>query len=134
MIRDGEDVTIIACGVMVSQAVAAAELLSPKGVHARVVDMFCLKPIDRELIVESAIKTGAVVTAEEHSVIGGLGGAVAEVLTGAGVCAVQEFVGLKDTHAECGSYDQLLKKYGLDAPALAAAAEKAINNKNRKAR
>lgn len=129
VIREGGDATIIACGFMVGQAVKAAEVLAGKGIRVRVVDMFCIKPLDAELIVESARKTGAVVTAEEHSVIGGLGGAVAEVLSAAGTGAVQEFVGLKDTHAECGAYGELLGKYGLDVPALAVAVEKAIGRK-----
>ncbi len=77
VVREGTDVTIIACGLMVSMAVTAAEALAAKGISARVVDMYCVKPIDAELIEKCAKETGAVVTAEEHSVIGGLGGAVA---------------------------------------------------------
>ncbi len=129
VIRDGKDATIIACGVMVGQAVEAAEVLAKKGINVRVVDMFCIKPIDRELILESAAKTGAIVTAEEHSIIGGLGGAVAEVLTSGGAKAVQEFIGLQDQHAECGPYNALLQKYGLDVSSIAAAVEKAISKK-----
>ncbi|MEM1485384.1 transketolase C-terminal domain-containing protein [Oscillospiraceae bacterium PP1C4] len=129
VIREGKDATIIACGVMVGQAVAAAEELAKKGIEVRVVDMFCIKPIDRELILESAAKTGAIITAEEHSIIGGLGGAVAEVLSSVGAQVVQEFVGLQDCHAECGDYRQLLAKYGLDVPALVSAVEKAMTRK-----
>lgn len=129
IIREGKDATIIACGVMVGQAVDAAEVLAKKGIDVRVIDMFCIKPIDRELILESAAKTGAIVTAEEHSIIGGLGGAVAEVLTSGGAKAAQEFVGLNDRHAECGPYTELLEKYGLDVPTLVAAVEKAILKK-----
>jgi len=129
IIREGKDATIIACGVMVGQAVAAAEELAKKGVEVRVVDMFSIKPIDRELILDSAAKTGAIVTAEEHSIMGGLGGAVAEVLTSGGAKVVQEFIGLQDCHAECGAYGELLNKYGLDVPAVVAAVEKAIARK-----
>lgn len=129
VVRDGTDATIIACGVMVGQAVAAAEELAKKGVQVRVVDMFSIKPIDKELILESAAKTGAIVTAEEHNIIGGLGGAVAEVLTAGGAKVAQEFVGLDDCHAECGAYLELLEKYGLDVAAVVAAVEKAIVRK-----
>lgn len=129
IIREGTDATIIACGVMVGQAVAAAEELAKKGVQVRVVDMFSIKPIDKELILKSAERTGAIVTAEEHSVIGGLGGAVAETLTAGGAKAAQEFVGMQDCHAECGAYSQLLEKYGLDVKAVVAAVEKAIARK-----
>ncbi len=128
-LKEGTDVTIIACGVMVGQAVDAAEELAKKGISAQVIDMFSIKPIDRDLIIESASKTGAVVTAEEHSIIGGLGSAVAEVLTSSGACSVQEFVGLKDIHAECGDYKKLLAKYEIDATAIVKAAEKAISRK-----
>lgn len=129
VVREGKDATIIACGVMVGQAVEAAKNLAKKGIEVRVVDMFCIKPVDKELIIESAAKTGAIISAEEHNIIGGLGSAVAEVLTNSGVKVVQEFVGLKDLHAECGSYAQLFENYGLDVPALEAAVEKAISRK-----
>lgn len=129
IIREGADATIIACGVMVGKAMEAAGLLAEKGIQVRVVDMFSIKPIDKDLILESAAKTGAVVTCEEHSVIGGLGSAVAEVLSAGGAKSVQEFVGTQDRHTECGDYNQLLAKYGLDANAMAAAVEKAIARK-----
>lgn len=129
VICEGKDATIIACGVMVGQAVEAAKNLAKKGIKVRVVDMFCIKPIDKELILESAAKTGAIVTAEEHNVIGGLGGAVAEVLTAGKAMVVQEFIGLQDCHAECGAYSDLFKIYGLDVPAIEAAALRAISKK-----
>lgn len=129
VICEGKDATIIACGVMVEHAVEAAGILAKKGISARVVDMFCIKPIDRALILESAAKTGAIITAEEHSIMGGLGGAVAEVLTSGGAKVAQEFIGLHDCHAECGAYSALLQKYGLDAPAVVAAVEKALLRK-----
>lgn len=132
VIREGNDATIIACGVMVGQAVEAAEKLAEQNIYVRVIDMFTIKPVDRELILESSALTGAIVTAEEHSVIGGLGGAVAEVLTSYGGKIVQEFVGVKDCHAECGQYSQLLDKYGLGVDSLVAAVEKAIGRRKEK--
>mgnify|MGYP000853091314 CR=1 FL=1 len=130
VLREGGDVTIMACGVMVDEAMGAADTLAQAGIEARVVDMFFIKPIDRALILESAAKTGAIVTAEEHSVIGGLGGAVAEVLaSGGGSFVPQEFVGLGDTHAECGPYGELFEKYNVSADSIAAAAKKAIARK-----
>ena len=86
--------------VKVSTAITAAEALAAKGISARVVDMYCIKPIDAELIEKCAKETGAVVTAEEHSVIGGLGGAVAEVLAKAGCAVPTEMVGMQDRHGE----------------------------------
>jgi len=129
ILREGKDATIIANGAMVQFALDAAEILAQKGISAGVVDMFCVKPIDKELILDCASKTGAIVTVEEHSIIGGLGGAVAEVLAASNVKAIQEFVGVNDRHAECGPYSALLKKYGLDAEAIAAATERAISRK-----
>ncbi|MCD8198310.1 MAG: hypothetical protein LUE24_14285 [Lachnospiraceae bacterium] len=128
VVREGADVAIIACGLMVSTALKAAEQLAAKGINAKVVDMYCIKPIDAELIVECA-KCGAIVTAEEHNVIGGLGSAVAEVLAKAGCTVPTEMVGMQDCHGESGPYAALLKKYGLDADAVAAAAEKAVSRK-----
>lgn len=129
VVREGSDVTIIACGLMVSTAITAAEALAAKGISARVVDMYCIKPIDAELIDKCAKETGAVVTAEEHSVIGGLGGAVAEVLAKAGCAVPTEMVGMQDRHGESGPYKDILHKYGMDAEAVAAAAEKAVSRK-----
>ena len=129
VVREGSDVTIIACGLMVSTAITAAEALAAKGISARVVDMYCIKPIDAALIEKCAKETGAVVTAEEHSVIGGLGGAVAEVLAKAGCAVPTEMVGMQDRHGESGPYKDILHKYGMDAEAVAAAAEKAVSRK-----
>ena len=129
VVREGSDVTIIACGLMVSTAITAAEALAAKAISARVVDMYCIKPIDAELIEKCAKETGAVVTAEEHSVIGGLGGAVAEVLAKAGCAVPTEMVGMQDRHGESGPYKDILHKYGMDAEAVAAAAEKAVSRK-----
>ncbi|MEL7610439.1 MAG: transketolase C-terminal domain-containing protein [Bacillota bacterium] len=126
VVREGSDVTIIACGMMVSQSLKAAEALSAEGINARVVDMYSIKPIDRALILESAACTGCVVTVEEHNIIGGLGGAVAEALTSGNARVPQVFVGMRDTHAECGQYSKLLSKYCIDATAILRAAQDAV--------
>lgn len=129
MVKDGTDVTIIACGLMVSTAMDAAQELQSKGISVRVVDMYNIKPIDAELIIKCAQETGAIVTAEEHSVIGGLGGAVSEVLAKAGALVPVEMIGMQDTHGESGPYKELLRKYGLDAAAIAGACQKVISRK-----
>ena len=121
IVREGSDATIIACGVMVGQAVLAAEELAQDGISVRVVDMFTIKPIDRELIIESAEQTGVIISAEEHNIYGGLGGAVAEVLAASGVKAIQKFVGVQDVHAESGPYDELLQRYGLGVDSVVQA-------------
>lgn len=118
IVRDGTDATVIACGIMVGHAIQAAEELAKKGISLRVVDMFCIKPLDKELILQCAKETGAIISAEEHSVIGGLGGAVAEVLCEGAAKVPMGFVGTQDIHGECGPYSQLLAKYGLDAAAI----------------
>lgn len=129
VVREGSDVTIVACGIMVGSALEAAKSLEAEGIHAKVVDMWCIKPIDRDLIVESAKATGALVTAEEHNIIGGLGSAVAEVLATEGLGVPVEMVGMKDCHAESGAYSDILKKYGLDTDALVKAAKAAVARK-----
>lgn len=128
-VKDGTDVTVIACGLMVSTAIDAAQELASKGISARVVDMYNIKPIDAELIIKCAKETGAIVTAEEHSVIGGLGGAVSEVLAKAGALVPVEMIGMQDTHGESGPYKELLRKYGLDAATIAGACQKVISRK-----
>ena len=129
VVREGRDVTVIACGILVGFAAQAADELANEGVSVRVVDMFRIKPIDAGLIVESAKKTGAIVTAEEHSIIGGLGGAVCETLCEAGAAVPVTRVGLKDCHAECGPYKKLLAKYGLDKDAVVAAIKDVLAKK-----
>ena len=128
IVREGTDVTVIACGLLTHKAVEAAEMLKDS-LSVRVVDMYSIKPIDRELIVRCANETGALVTAEEHNVYGGLGGAVSEVLAGAGAAVPTEFVGIQDCFTESGPYPELLAKYGLDARAVAAAIESAARRK-----
>ncbi|MCL1997051.1 MAG: transketolase family protein [Defluviitaleaceae bacterium] len=120
IVRQGDDVTIIACGLMVKPALDAAETLATQGVSAQVVDMFCIKPLDKELILDCAKKTKLVVTVEEHSIIGGLGGAVAEVMATGGSGVPQVFIGLNDTHAETGTLNALFEKYGLTADDIVA--------------
>ena len=122
LLRDGSDVTIFATGIMVAKALAAAGELAAAGISARVVNIHTIKPLDEELVIASARKTGKVITAEEHSVIGGLGSAVAEVL--ARSCPTkQAFVGIQDTFGESGSPEDLLEKYGLTAEAIVKAAK-----------
>ena len=120
MVRDGKDATIIATGIMVGEALKAADLLAKEGLDVRVIDMHTIKPLDEEIIVKAAEETGAIVTAEEHTVIGGLGSAVAEVL--AQKCPTKmKIVGVQDTFGESGKPGELLAKYGLTAEDLAAA-------------
>ncbi len=122
-IRDGKDLTVIATGIMVSEAMMAAEKLQEEGLNVRVVDINTIKPIDRDIIVKAAKETGRIVTAEEHSVIGGLGSAVAEVVVRE--CPVaMEMVGQLDTFGESGKPDQLKEKYGMDAEAVIRACRK----------
>ncbi|MDL2300534.1 transketolase family protein [Clostridiaceae bacterium OttesenSCG-928-D20] len=129
VVREGSDVTVIACGLLVHKAIEAAGELEKEGISVRVVDMYSIKPIDRELIIKCAKETGAIVTAEEHSIIGGLGSAVSEVLANAGIGVPTEFIGIQDCFTESAPYAELLKKYGLDAEAVAKAALKAFGRK-----
>lgn len=125
---EGADVTLIACGMMVAVALDAAELLAAEGVSAAVIDMSTIKPIDRALIGEWAGKTGAVVTAEEHNIIGGLGSAVAEVLA-LDKPVPMEMVGIEDVFGESGTAAALVEKYGLTKEHIADAAKRAIARK-----
>lgn len=126
--RGGKDVSVIATGIEVEQALAAAELLAAEGIEASVVNMASIKPIDRELVLAEAKACGAIVTAEEHSVIGGLGAAVCEtVCEGVPVPVIR--VGIKDTFGHSGPAAALVKEFGLDAEAIAEAARQAIKLK-----
>lgn len=127
-LREGTDVTIIATGIMVSLAMEAAEILKKEGLEARVINMHTIKPIDKDIILEAARETRAIVTAEEHNIIGGLGSAVAEVLVES-YPTVMERIGVMDTFGESGNGDELLKKYGLTAENIAVAARKAIGRR-----
>ncbi len=126
-LRRGSDVAIIATGTILRNALAAAQLLQTEGIEASVVNIHTIKPIDEALIVETAKRTGAVVTVEEHSIYGGLGSAVSEVLAQTHPVPM-EFVGATD-FAESGDYDQLLEKYGYGVQAIVNKAKKAISRK-----
>lgn len=123
ILREGKDITIIATGIMVNQAIMAADQLKDKGIEAMVIDMHTIKPIDEEAIVSAAQKTKAIVTAEEHSIIGGLGSAVAEVLAKK-YPTKMAFIGQEDTYGESGKPDELLKKYKMTADDIV---KKAVN-------
>jgi transketolase len=126
VLRDGGQVTLVACGVMVERALAAADLLDRDGVSAEVIDMFSIKPLDVETLLASARRTGAVVTCEEHSVIGGLGSAVAEVL-GERAPLPMERIGVKDAFGTSGEPEQLMERYSLTASDIAAAARRVLD-------
>lgn len=127
-LRHGTDVAIIACGYMVSKALEAAEKLSEDGISAAVVNMSSIKPIDEDLITQMASTTGAIVTAEEHSVTGGLGGAVAEVVCEREPVPVVR-VGMRGKFGSSGKPEELLEYYGMSATAIADAAHRAISLK-----
>ena len=128
VIYPGKDLTIVACGVEVSRALEAAEILRNDGISARVVNMSTIKPIDAELLEKCSSETGAFVTAEDHSVIGGLGGAVAEVLAKSKPSPI-EFIGTQDVFGESGEPDELAEKYGQTAKFIVDAAKKVIDRK-----
>ena len=129
VLREGTDVTLVATGLMVHLALQAAELLAEEGVSAAVIDVHTVKPIDRDLLAKYAARTGAVVTAEEHSVIGGLGSAVAEAV--AETCPVPVVrVGVDDRFGKSGAVPALMEEYGLTAAAIADAARRALSLKN----
>lgn len=126
----GSDVTIMAAGLMVAEAVRAQEVLEAEGVSARVIDMYSIKPLDRAAIARAAAETGAIVVAEEHLVDSGLGVRIAQAV-GEIHPAVMEFVGIQDTYAESGPPQKLLEKYGLVARNIADAARRALQRKKR---
>ena len=128
VIREGSDITIIALGLMVSESLEAAELLKSKGISARVVNMSTLKPIDRDLIISCARETGAIVTAEEHSIIGGLGSAVCEVVSENYPVPVK-MIGIRDMFCMSGTGDELLDYYGLRSTDIARASEDVLTKK-----
>lgn len=128
ILRQGEDVTIIASGIMVNDALDASEILAKEGISAGVVNMFTLKPIDKNLIIKCAEKTGAIVTAENHSIINGLGSAVSEVLS-ENVPIPIERIGIRDRFGQVGSVDYLKKEYGLTVEGIVNSCKKVINRK-----
>ena len=127
-LSEGNDVTIVATGMMVQLALKAKEELSKEGINAKIINIHTIKPIDYELLVKAAKETGAIVTAEEHSIVGGLGSAVSEVVTEEFPVPVVK-VGIKDTFGESGKPDQLLEKYGLTVESIVNSAKRAISLK-----
>jgi len=128
VLREGGDVAIIACGVMVSEALKSADELAGMGIEATIVDMHTIKPLDTELVNSLAEKCGAIVTAEDHSVIGGLGGAVAEYLS-SNLPIPLERVGVNDWFGESGQADEMLELMEISAPYITKSATRAINRK-----
>jgi transketolase len=127
-VMDGKDVTVIANGLLVAQAILAAESLEAEGLSVRVIDMHTVKPIDRQAIERAASETGAIVVAEEHLVDGGMGVRVAQVVAETQPCPM-EFVGIQETYAESGQPEELLEKYGLVAKNVAQAVRKVVARK-----
>lgn len=128
IVRDGSDVTVFAIGDLVARALDAAEELTEENISLRVVDLASIKPIDRELVIQCAKETGAVVTAEDHNIYGGLGGAVAEILA-AELPTPMEFVGVADVFGSSGDPKVLADKYDIDATAVINAAKKVLKRK-----
>ncbi len=128
VLREGTDVTIVGCGQMVSFCMDAAEKLQDEGISAEVINMSTIKPLDTETLIASVSKTGCCVTAEEHSIIGGLGSAVAEALCDS-TCIPLERIGTKDTFGESGKPADLMVKYGLTVDDIVAAAKKSVSRK-----
>jgi transketolase len=129
VLREGTDVTIVATGLMVHKALEAAETLSKENINARVVNLHTIKPIDKDLLVRCARETKCIVTAEEHSIYGGLYGAVSEVLSKE--CPIpMNAVGVEDTFTESGDYEQLLEKYGLSAKNIVAKVHETLGSSN----
>ncbi|HIZ16072.1 MAG TPA: transketolase family protein [Firmicutes bacterium] len=128
MLHDGDDVTVIATGLMVNEALMAYDMLKAEGISARIINMHTIKPIDKDIIIESAAKTGAIVTAEEHSIIGGLGGAVAEVICENYPVPVLR-VGTEDTFGISGPAADVLKYFNLTAEQIVKKAKAAIKAK-----
>ncbi len=130
LLTEGSDVTIVATGIMVDAALNAANLLKTKGINAEVINIHTIKPIDRDLIIKSASKTGAVVTAEEHNIIGGLGSAVCEVLSESCPTPVMR-VGTEDKFGRSGKVPPLLELYGLTPENIVCKALEAISKKRK---
>jgi transketolase len=128
--RDIIDVTIVVCGPLLYEALIAAKELSEKGIEVAVVNMHTVKPIDKNTLVQYAKKSGAIVTVEEHQIMGGLGGAVAETLSGAYPVPI-EYIGVKNRFGQSGDPDELLKEYGLKSVDIKAAVEKVVKRKER---
>ena len=117
VLREGTDVTIVATGILVSSTLEAAEKLAAEGISAEVINMHTIKPLDEEAVIKAAAKTGKIVTVEEHSVIGGLGSAVCDVVAEKAPAKVMK-IGVNDVYGESGPAAELIKKYGLDADSI----------------
>ena len=128
VLRAGKDVSLIACGLLVNEALEAAETLSKENISAEVIDSHTLKPLDTETILKSARKTGAIITSEEHNIIGGLGGAVAETVTDSYPVPVAR-IGIRDTFGESGEHPELMKKYGLTSKEIIETARRIIRTR-----
>ena len=128
LLLEGSDVTIVATGHLVWEALEAVKTLNDKGISAEVINIHTIKPLDNDIILKSVAKTGAIVTAEEHNFLGGLGESVARVLA-ENAPTPQEFIATQDTFGESGTPAQLMEKYGLNAKAIVAASEKVIQRK-----
>lgn len=129
LLREGKDVTLISAGaIMVSETLAAAELLAEEGIEARVLDMFTIKPLDEQAVIDAALQTGAIVTAENHNVLNGLGSAVADVLATRQYAPLEK-IGINDRFGEVGPMSYLKEVFGLTAADIAAAAKRAIARK-----
>jgi transketolase len=127
-VRDGKDATIIACGLMVPVALDAAVLLAKEGIEVRILDMHTLRPLDREAILRAARDTGAIVTAEEHMIRGGMGSAVAQVLAEE-LPTPMRFIGIPDRYPRSGSLEELMADMGMTAHDIAAAVKDVIKHK-----
>ncbi|MBN2251897.1 MAG: transketolase family protein [Candidatus Altiarchaeota archaeon] len=131
-LKNGDDMSIIATGTMVAESLKAAEMLEREGIHARVVNLHTIKPLDQDIILKAADETGAVLTVEEHSIYGGLGSAVAEVLMQENKPTSFRIRGTMDRFGQSGDYDELLMEYGLDSGSIYKAAKLVFKDKNKR--
>ncbi len=127
VLKEGKDITFICCGIMVWQALLACEILEKEGISCRLVNMPTLKPLDEEVVIDCAKKTQAIITCEEHTIMGGLGSAVAEVVCGYNLRVPLKRIGIKDKFGQSGEPSELLKEYGLDAENLCKEARALLN-------
>lgn len=128
LLKRGSDVTLVATGVMVARALEASDQLEEKGIDAGVIEIHTIKPLDEDILIKAAKETGAIVTIEEHSILGGLGSAVAELVTKRQPVPM-EMIGILDTFAESGSYEELLDKYGMGVSNIVEATKRALKRK-----
>lgn len=130
ILKGGEDLSVITCGtVCIREALRAAELLEKDGIHVRIIDMFTVKPLDREAVLKAAVETGAIITLENHNIYNGLGSAVAEVIAESGLSIPFKRMGVPDSVGEVGTLDYLLQKFGMDADAVAGTAKELLARK-----